>query len=148
MVRSKPQRKGRKDETNLQRRRKEKGGGAMFGEFVKERRIARDITLRKFCQALDWDASNWSKVERGLLSPPQDEGKLRRIADLIGIEQGSDDWQAMKDLSRIGPQMLPDDIAADSRIVKALPLFFRTVRSDKPTAEELDRLIELLKKEG
>jgi len=120
----------------------------MFGEFVKERRIARDITLRKFCQALDWDASNWSKVERGLLSPPQDEGKLRRIADLIGIEQGSDDWQAMKDLSRIGPQMLPDDIAADSRIVKALPLFFRTVRSDKPTAEELDRLIELLKKEG
>ena len=62
----------------------------MFGEFIKERRIARAITLRKFCQELDLDASNWSKVERGLLSPPQDEEKLRRIADLIGITQGSD----------------------------------------------------------
>ncbi|HLA26274.1 MAG TPA: helix-turn-helix transcriptional regulator [Syntrophales bacterium] len=119
----------------------------MFGEFVKGRRITRDITLRKFCQAIDWDASNWSKIERGLLSPPQDEEKLKRIAEVIGIEQGSDEWQEMKDLSRIGAQMLPDDIVADRRIVNALPLFFRTVRSDKPTAEELGRLIELLKKE-
>ncbi len=118
----------------------------MFGEFVKERRIARDVTLRKFCQAIDWDASNWSKIERGLLSPPQDEGKLKRIAEVLGIEQGSDDWQTMKDLARLGMQRLPDDIAADRRIVKALPLFFRTVRSDKPTAEELDKLIALIKK--
>ena len=94
------------------------------------------------------DASNWSKIERGLLSPPQDEEKLRRIGELIGIEQGSDEWQAMKDLSRIGAQMLPEDIATDRRIVNALPLFFRTVRSDKPTAEELDRLIELIKNEA
>ena len=119
----------------------------MFGEFVKERRIARDITLRKFCQAIEWDASNWSKIERGLLSPPQDEEKLGRIAEVIGIERGSEEWQAMTDLARLGAQMLPDDIAADRRIVNALPLFFRTVRSDKPTAEELDKLIALIKKE-
>ncbi len=119
----------------------------MFGEFVKQRRIARNITLRKFCQAIEWDASNWSKIERGLLAPPQDEEKLGRIAAVIGIKQGSEDWQSMKDLARLGMQKLPDDIAADRRIVNALPLFFRTVRSDKPTAEELDRLIDLIKKE-
>jgi transcriptional regulator with XRE-family HTH domain len=127
--------------------RKEREGMAMFGEFVKERRIAKDISLRKLCQTIEWDASNWSKIERGLLSPPQDEEKLGRIAEVIGIKQGSEEWQAMTDLSRIGAQMLPDDIAADRRIVNALPLFFRTVRSDKPTAEELDRLIALIKKE-
>jgi hypothetical protein len=44
---------GRKGERNVQRREDKKGGREMFGEFVKERRIARDITLRKFCQALD-----------------------------------------------------------------------------------------------
>lgn len=119
----------------------------MFGEFIKERRIARDVTLRKFCQALDLDASNWSKVERGLLSPPQNEEKLRRIADLLRIEEGSDEWQEMKDMSRLGAQMLPEDIAMDKKIVNALPLFFRTVRSDKPTAKELNKLIELIKKE-
>ena len=119
----------------------------MFGEFVKERRIARDITLRRFCQSIDWDASNWSKIERGLLAPPQDEEKLKRIAEIIGIEQGSENWQAMKDLSRIGAQKLPDDAVTHRRILKALPLFFRTVRSDKPTAEELDKLIASIKKE-
>ena len=119
----------------------------MFGEFVKERRIARDITLRRFCQSIDWDASIWSKIERGLLAPPQDEEKLKRIAEIIGIEQGSENWQAMKDLSRIGAQKLPDDVVTDRRILKALPLFFRTVRSDKPTEEELDKLIALIKKE-
>ncbi len=118
----------------------------MFGEFIKERRLARDISLRKFCQLLSLDASNWSKVERGLLSPPQDEEKLRRMAKVLGIKHGSDEWQEMKDLSRLGAQMLPEDIASDRRIVNSLPLFFRTVRSDKPTAEELDRLIELIKK--
>jgi transcriptional regulator with XRE-family HTH domain len=118
----------------------------MFGEFVKERRIARNISLRKFCQLLEFDASNWSKVERGLLFPPQDEEKLKRIAEMIGIEKGSDEWQELKDLSRLGAQMLPEDIASDKRIVNSLPLFFRTVRSDKPTVGELDKLIELIKK--
>ena len=33
-----------------------KGGDVMFGEFVKERRIARDVSLRKFCQTINWDA--------------------------------------------------------------------------------------------
>ncbi len=120
----------------------------MFGEFIKERRISRDISLRKFCQLLEMDASNWSKVERGMLSPPQDEEKLRRISEILGISEGSDEWQEMKDFSRLGAQMLPDDIAMDKRIVNSLPLFFRTVRSDKPTAEELDKLIELIKKEA
>jgi len=121
----------------------------VFGEFIKSLRIERDIGLREFCRRLSIDASNWSKVERGVLAPPQDGEKLKRIADLIDIKQGSDEWQTMKDLSRLGAQMLPEDIASDRRIVNdALPLFFRTVRSDKPTAEELDRLIELIKKEA
>ncbi len=120
----------------------------MFGEFIKERRISKDISLRKFCQLLEMDASNWSKVERGMLSPPQDEEKLKRISEILGISEGSDEWQEMKDLSRLGAQMLPEDIAMDKRIVNSLPLFFRTVRSDKPTAEELGKLIELIKKEA
>ena len=58
----------------------------MFGEFVKGKRIAKEISLRKFSLLIDVDASNWSKVERGLLSPPQDENKLELIARKLGIK--------------------------------------------------------------
>ena len=47
-----------------------KGGMVMFGDFIKEKRINKEITLREFCRQLELDASNWSKIERGVMSPP------------------------------------------------------------------------------
>jgi len=120
----------------------------MFGEFIKNRRIARDISLRQFCKNIDYDASNWSKIERGLQNPPQEEEKLNKIAEVLGIVQEMDEWQEMMDLSRIGAHRLPDDITSDKRIMNSLPLFFRTVRSEKPSADDLDRLLVLIKKES
>src|SRR4030043_380464 len=69
----------------------------MFGEFIKERRIAKGISLREFCKRIEIDASNWSKVERSLLAPPQDEEKLRKIAQLLDVKIGSPLWKEMKD---------------------------------------------------
>jgi len=120
----------------------------MYGEFVKERRIDKGISLREFCKTLGVDASNWSKVERGLLSPPQDEEKLRRIAELLDIEFGSEAWVEMKDLASVDAGIIPEDILSDERVLRTLPIFFRTLRSDKPTSEELDELISMIRKEG
>lgn len=120
----------------------------MFGEFIKERRIERDISLRKFCQSIDYDASNWSKIERGLLAPPQEEEKLNKIAKVLGIKKHTDEWQEMIDHARVSANHLPDDISTDKAVLNSLPLFFRTVRSEKPSAEDLDRLLALLKKES
>ena len=60
----------------------------MFGEFVRDRRLARDLTLRDFCRRIGEDPSNWSKVERGILPPPQSIEKLNLIAKVIGIRKG------------------------------------------------------------
>jgi transcriptional regulator with XRE-family HTH domain len=120
----------------------------MFGEFIKERRRQVVISLREFCKQIDVDASNWSKIERGVLNPPQDEEKLGRIARVLGIEIGSADWLEMKDLAKIDAGMIPEDILSDERVVNSLPMFFRTVRSEKPTEEELDSLIRIIRKEG
>jgi transcriptional regulator with XRE-family HTH domain len=125
-----------------------KGGGIMYGEFIKQRRIDKSITLREFCKLIEVDASNWSKIERGLLAPPQDEEKLKKIAETLNIEDGSESWEEMKDMANIDAGIIPEDIRSDERIVKALPMFFRTMRSDKPTAEELDKLIDMIRKEG
>jgi len=118
----------------------------MFGEFIKERRINKGITLREFCRLIETDASNWSKVERGLLSPPQDEEKLKKIAHVLDIEIGSETWKAMKDKAQIDAGIIPEDILSDKETVKSLPMFFRTIRSEKPTPEELDHLIQIIRK--
>jgi len=123
------------------------GGIFMYGEFIKEIRLSKEISLREFCKLAEMDASNWSKIERGLLAPLQDEEKLKKIARVLGIKIGSDAWKEMKDLANIDAGIIPEDIRSDADVLKALPMFFRTIRSDKPTAEELDKLIDMIKKE-
>ena len=120
----------------------------MYGDFIKDIRIKKEMSLREFCKQAEIDASNWSKIERGLLAPPQDEEKLKKIARVLGIKIGSETWKGMKDLANIDAGIIPEDIRSDEEVLKALPMFFRTVRSDKPTAEELDKLINMIKKEG
>ena len=119
----------------------------MYGEFIKEIRMNKEMTLREFCKLAEIDASNWSKIERGILAPPQDEDKLKNIAHALGVKIGSETWKEMKDLANIDAGIIPGDIRSDEEALKALPMFFRTIRSDKPTAEELDKLIDMIKKE-
>ena len=120
----------------------------MFGEFIKKRRIEKGLGLREFCKQIEMDASNWSKVERGVLSPPQDDEKLRNIAQALGIKFGSNEWKEMKDLANIDAGIIPADILSDRQVLDSLPMFFRTIRSEKPTPEELDKLINIIRKEG
>ena len=40
-----------------------------FADFLREKMIAAGLTLREFCRMTGFDASNWSKIERGLLTP-------------------------------------------------------------------------------
>jgi transcriptional regulator with XRE-family HTH domain len=119
----------------------------MFGEFIKERRINKGISLREFCKRLEIDASNWSKVERGLLAPPQDQERLKEIARALGIKFGSALWREMKDKANIDAGIIPEDILSDEKVLNSLPMFFRTIRSEKPTPEDLDKLIDMIRKE-
>jgi transcriptional regulator with XRE-family HTH domain len=120
----------------------------MFGEFIKNRRIDKGLGLREFCKQIEMDASNWSKVERGVLSPPQDEEKLRNIANALGIRFRSKEWKEMKDLANNDAGIIPADFLSDKKVLDSLPMFFRTIRSEKPTPEELDKLINIIRKEG
>ncbi|MDY6950649.1 MAG: helix-turn-helix transcriptional regulator [Thermodesulfobacteriota bacterium] len=120
----------------------------MFGEFVKEERLKKEIGLREFCRRLGLDASNWSKVERGVLPPPKDEEKLTEIAKVLGIQSHSDKWEMLKDAASIDSGIIPRDLLSDEQVLKALPMFFRTVRSEKPTPEELEKLIEKIRRGG
>jgi transcriptional regulator with XRE-family HTH domain len=109
-----------------------------FANFIREKRVAAGLTLREFCRLTGFDASNWSKIERGLLTPPQSKNVLDEIAKVLKIKTGSEDYKEMLDMAALSA--IPDGLI-ESEILEQLPFFFRTVRGEKPTEEELKTLI-------
>lgn len=113
-----------------------------FANFIREKRIAAGLTLREFCRLIGFDASNWSKIERGLLTPPQSKNVLDEIASTLGIREGSQEYKEMLDLAALSA--IPEGLI-ESEILEQLPVFFRTVRGEKPSEEELDELVKKIK---
>ncbi len=113
-----------------------------FANFIREKRIAAGFTLREFCRLSGFDSSNWSKVERGLLTPPQSKKVLTEIASVLKIKEGSQDYKEMVDLAALSS--IPDGLI-ESEILEQLPVFFRTVRGEKPNEEELKTLLNIIK---
>lgn len=114
-----------------------------FGEFIKQVRLQNKITLREFCRRAAIDPSNWSKIERGMLPPPKSKTLLEEIAKILKIQKNSEEWYTLMDLAAI--THIPRELLSDQSIVEKLPVFFRTLRGQKPTDEELENLIKLIK---
>jgi transcriptional regulator with XRE-family HTH domain len=122
------------------------GENRTFGEFFKFLRKKNKITLREFCLKASADPANISRLERGAMPPPQDTDILERYAKELDIKNGSDDWYTFFDLAAADCGIIPKDIMSDSEAVRMLPTFFRTLRGQKPTEEEMKNLAEKIKK--
>jgi transcriptional regulator with XRE-family HTH domain len=117
-----------------------------FGEFFKEKRIALRKTLRQFCAENKLDPGNISRLERGLMPPPQGSDKLEVYARVLQIKKGSDEWYTFFDLARIEAGRIPDELMKDDAVVASLPILFRTLRGQKISEKKLEKLVELIKK--
>lgn len=114
-----------------------------FGKYFKQLRIEKRITLREFCRKAGLDPSNWSKIERGMLQPPKSKNILQEIAAVLQIPKESEEWYTLMDLAAIAH--IPGELLTNQSVVDKLPVFFRTLRGQKPTHEELENLIKLIK---
>lgn len=121
-------------------------GAKAFGEFFKEKRIALGYTLRSFCKEYKLDAGNLSRMERGVLPPPQKREKLKEYANLLKIKKGTDEYSNFFDLATTAAGIIPDKVMKDADLVKQLPVFFRTMRGQKLTEAQLKELIEKIRK--
>ena len=116
-----------------------------FGEFIKNLRIERRMTLREFCRSAKLDPSNWSRIERGLAPPPKSKAVLQGIAEMLKVEEGSEKYHTLFDLAAISH--IPIDLLSDEQVLDKLPVFFRTIRGEKPSRKELEELIRIMKEE-
>lgn len=119
-----------------------------FGGFFESLRQHAGLTLREFCRRADADPGNISRMERGAVRPPKSREILSRYAKALGLKEKSKDWLAFFDLAAAAQGMVPEDLLSDPELVKALPAFFRTLRGQKPTPEEMKRIALKIRKSG
>jgi len=92
-----------------------------FGRFVRDRRTAKELSLRKFAELVGVSPTYLSQVEQGNCDPPTAE-RVRRMADILG--ENADELTALAgrvpdDLPRI-LQKQPALLAALIREVSTL----------------------------
>ncbi|MEX2093242.1 MAG: helix-turn-helix transcriptional regulator [Pirellulales bacterium] len=117
-----------------------------FGEFFKRQRVALRKTLRQFCRENGLDPGNISRLERGLLQPPQGRETLESYAALLKLKKGSDEWYLFFDLAAAETGRIPPELLADDDVVEKLPILFRTLRGQKVSNEQLDELVRTIRK--
>jgi transcriptional regulator with XRE-family HTH domain len=117
----------------------------MFGRFFKAKRQALGFTLREFCLKYKFDPGNLSRMERGLLAPPQDRQVLEKYAKAFELKSASDDWYTFFDLAAVAKGRLPDELLENEEVVAKLPLVFRTLRGKRLTEQQLNELVKTIR---
>jgi hypothetical protein len=79
-----------------------------------------------------------------VLAPPRDEDTLRSWAKQLGLKQGSEDWLKFFDYAAVDAGRIPEYVLKDEQLVAKLPVFFRTLSGQKPSREDLEKLLEII----
>ncbi len=80
-------------------------------------------TLRQFCFEFGYDPSNWSKIERGVNSPPKDDKNVIRMGVHLGLDENSSQMQKFLDNAAIARGQITQDVMSDSKLLEKLPVF-------------------------
>ncbi len=117
-----------------------------FGAYVRRLRAARRVTLRHFSESLGMDPGNYSKMERGLLAPPQDP-KLRTFERVLDLAPDGPEARELRRLAALDRGELPPAVLSDQELMGKLPALFRTLEGDPVDDALLQDLIGTLRRE-
>jgi transcriptional regulator with XRE-family HTH domain len=115
-----------------------------FGQFLKNKRLALDLSLREFARRVGMQPSNYCNVEADVLPPPPAE-TLEIVGRALGLKKGTGDYEAFHDLAAKARDEIPADV---ERIVKEnelIPAMLRTVEYEQLNKQQLRGIIEDLR---
>jgi len=118
-----------------------------FGEYIRNKRIKLDLSLRQFSKIYDFDIAYISRLENNREKPSIKKENLKKLGEALGIEFNSNEWKTFEDLAHKANNQLPKDVQETaSEVVSLLPAFLRTKNNKKISKHQVEKLIEFLKK--
>lgn len=105
-----------------------------FGQFLKEKRLALDLSLREFARQVGVQPSNYCNVEAGVLPPPPAE-TLEKLAKALGLKKGAPDYETFHDLAARGRDEIPADVEQIVKENELIPAMLRTVEYEQLSKE-------------
>lgn len=117
-----------------------------FGELLRVRRAELRISLRVFSEAAQMDPGNVSRLERGVSPAPEAPEVLARVAAALRLAPSTPAYESLMDAAAASKGRIPSDLLTDDAVAARLPVLFRTLRSKPLNADQLDRLIDSIRK--
>ena len=115
------------------------------GEKLKSVRVEKGLTLREFCRILGRDVGNLSKIERGIMPPPQDEEVILDYCRALGFGADSDEAAELISLAAVDAGIIPKRLMDDKEVLKKIPIFFRTIDGKRLSREKLFEFLDRIK---
>ncbi len=109
-----------------------------FGAFVRDKRVAKGYSLRRFAELLGLSPTYLSHVEQGKVVSPPTSDRVRKMAELLG--ESPDELIAMA--GRV-PDDLPKIIQSQP---EAMPALLRAAKGLTP--EQMKKLLDQANKMG
>jgi transcriptional regulator with XRE-family HTH domain len=112
-------------------------------EWLRDKRRDAGLGLRQFAVLIGESPANWCNFENGRRPAPQNEAKLRKIAQVLGIRELSEDWDTLFGIVR-KPNKPPADVehVAQRELV---PTLLRTIGERRLNKQQMERLIKYVR---
>jgi len=115
-----------------------------FGEYLRELRIKRDISMRKLAKELKMDVGNLSKIENSKHRPPLKEQFIDEINEILNLTQ--EEKQKLIDMASHENSEYPRDIKDELKGYNYIPMLLRTISNKKLTDGQIRDLARKLNK--
>jgi len=106
-----------------------------FGKVLRERRLEKEISLRRFAEMIEVSPTYLSLIETGRVDYPPADERVRRMAAVLGAD--ANEWLALAG-------RVPDDMENIILSEPEMPALLRTVKG--MSGAEIRRVIEDIKK--
>ena len=117
-----------------------------FKALLKSFRLRAGYGLREFAEMIGDAPSNYAGVESGGRAAWRPIEKLRKVAESLGLREGSEDWDIFFISARKNGALPPDMEQLLERPM--IPVLLRTVKELKLSDNDLRKLVSELQKRG
>ena len=115
-----------------------------FGDYLRELRIQRDISMRMLAKELNMDVGNLSRIENGKMKPPMKEQFIEDISDVLKLSKN--EKEKLIDIASHESGEYPRDIKETLKEHSYIPVLLRTISNKKLSDDAIRKLTEKLNK--